>query len=164
MIILSLDNALNVSGYAVWYDGNLEEYGTFQTKPSESIEDRLAMIWNELTALCSKYNFSHIFFEDIQQQRGNVDTFKRLAYVQATILLWCQNKGIGYIILSPSHWRKILNNKYGIKFGRSRAEQKAAAQQFVQDHFHLSLGEDTCDAICLGTAGWLEYNKNRSAF
>lgn len=110
------------------------------------------------------YEFNYIFFEDIQQQKSNVETYKKLAYVQAAILLWCYFNEISYTILSPSHWRKILNEKYGIKFGRSRADQKAAARSFVKEHFDLSLGEDISDSICLAAAGWLEYNKNRSAF
>ena len=110
------------------------------------------------------YEFDYIFFEDIQQQKGNVETYKKLAYVQAAILLWCYFNEVSYTVLSPSHWRKILNEKYGIKFGRSRADQKAAARSFVKEHYSLSLGEDIADAINIAHAGWLEYNKNRSAF
>lgn len=164
MITLGLDQSLNTTGWSILNDGEFEAIGTFKTKPSETIENRLAAIWNELTRLHTIYQFTHIFFEDIQQQRGNVDTYKRLAYVQATILLWCQAQGIEYTILSPSHWRKVLNEKYKIKFGRSRVDQKAAAQQFVKDIFLLSLGEDEADSLCLHHAGLLEYNQNRSAF
>lgn len=163
MIALSLDNALNLSGWAVWENSQLKKYGTFQTKSSETIENRLAAIWDYLTVLWTKYNFTHIFFEDVQKQTNTI-TYQRLCYVQAIILLWCQNHKIPYTILSPSHWRKVLNTKYGIKYGRSRADQKAAAQEFVKQHYSLSLGEDICDAINLGHAGLLEYKKNESAF
>lgn len=164
MKYLGLDNALATSGWSIWEDGELKHWGTFSTKSSAPIEQRLAQFWSELNSLCTISEFDYIFFEDIQQQKGNVETYKKLAYVQAAILLWCYFNEIPYTILSPSHWRKVLNEKYGIKFGRSRADQKAAARSFVKEHFDLSLGEDISDSICLATAGWLEYNKNRSAF
>ena len=66
--------------------------------------------------------------------------------------------------LSPSHWRSILKDKYGVKFGRSRADQKKAAQNFVKEHFNIVESEDTCDAICLGLAAVNEEKSQLSAF
>jgi Holliday junction resolvasome RuvABC endonuclease subunit len=66
--------------------------------------------------------------------------------------------------LAPSHWRSIIKDKHGIKFGRSRAEQKQKAQDFVKEFFNKEVTEDEADAICLGLAGVLEDEKNRSAF
>lgn len=164
MKFLALDQSLNTTGWCLFDGNNLITHGEFKTKPTQMIEQRLASIWNELNTLYNIHEFNHIFFEDIQQQRGNVETYKKLAYAQATILLWCYFNDIKYTILSPSHWRKVLSDKYKIKFGRSRAEQKAAARSFVKEYYSLSLGEDVSDSICLGHAGLLEYNKNRSAF
>jgi Asp/Glu/hydantoin racemase len=36
--------------------------------------------------------------------------------------------------------------------------------QFVEDNFNSIVSEDEADAICLGYAGILEDEKNRSAF
>lgn len=165
MIYCSLDQALQTTGWAIFNNDKLIDYGTFKTKASDPIELRLGQIWNELNKLEEQYNFEYIFFEDIQQQKGNVDTFKRLSYVQASIILWCYWIGnIKYTILSPSHWRKIIGDKYNIKFGRNRVEQKKAAQNFIQTLYDLSVKEDEADAIALGIAGIIEYNQNRSAW
>ena len=165
MRYLALDQALNTTGWAVFEDNKLLETGTFQTKSSSPIEQRLGMIWSNLDTLLEAYNFEYLFFEDIQQQRGNVETYKKLAYTQAAILLWCYWKGnVPYSILAPSHWRKIIKENYKVTFGRARAEQKKAAQQFVEQQFSIKVSEDMSDAVCIGLAGIAEYNKNRSAF
>jgi hypothetical protein len=51
-----------------------------------------------------------------------------------------------------------------MNFGKSRAEQKNAAQQLVSEVCGVRATEDESDAICIGLAGIIEYNKNRSAF
>jgi hypothetical protein len=74
----------------------------------------------------------------------------------------CDN--IPILELSPSHWRSVIKDKHGIKFGRTRVEQKKKAQEFVKDYFNKEVTEDEADAICLGYAGVLEDEKKKSAF
>lgn len=164
MISLGLDNALQTTGYSVYNDDKLIAYDTFTIPAYKSIEIRLGEIWTHLNNLYQKYEFEHIFFEDIQQQKGNVQTFKKLAYVQAAILLWCYFNDIKYDILSPSHWRSILKDNYKISFGRSRKEQKQKAQELVRQLYQIEVTEDEADAICLAAAALKEKNNNKSAF
>lgn len=161
---LSLDQALNISGWA-YYDenGSLTDYGTFQTKSSAPIEQRLGQIWIELNALYSKHEFEYMFLEECQHQ-SNKETYKKLSMVQGAVLLWCYFKEIPYTVLPASHWRKIIKQNCGVAFGRSRVEQKAAARKFVLDTFGKEVTEDEADAITLGYAGAIEHDKNRSAF
>jgi Holliday junction resolvasome RuvABC endonuclease subunit len=86
MVILSIDQALQISGYAVFENNKLVEHGTFSIPKSKPIEQRLGKFLEELTNLYHRYEFEKIIFEDIQEQHKNVVTFKHLAYVQATIL------------------------------------------------------------------------------
>ena len=95
---------------------------------------------------------------------GNVETYKKLAYVQAMILFWCEKHEKNLYCLSPSHWRKILKDKYGMSWGRKRAEQKQTAIDFIQEHYEKEVDSDTADAICIGCAANIEINKNKSAF
>jgi Asp/Glu/hydantoin racemase len=57
-----------------------------------------------------------------------------------------------------------LSEKHKIKFGRTRAEQKQKAQEFVKEFFNKKVTEDEADAICLGYAGVLEDEQSKSAF
>jgi len=158
--VLALDQASRVSGYAV-YDSKLLKCGHFEIKSSLPIEQRMQEFMVQLNRLYREYSFDELVFEDIQLQAGNVKTYKTLAYIQATIIIWCYNNDIKYHIYSPSHWRSVIKEKCGITFGRKRAEQKKAAQDFIKEKFNIDATEDESDACCIGYAYLLD---NQSAF
>lgn len=164
MRYLALDQALRTTGWAFFIDDKLSKQGHFTIPEKEDIENRLGKFWSYLTEWYHDLEFDMLFFEDIQQQHGNVTTYKKLAYVQAAIMLWCYFNEIPYQVLSPSEWRKILKDKYGQGFGRSRVEQKKTAQELIEKLYNFDATEDEADAICLGLAGVLKYGKRKSAF
>jgi Holliday junction resolvasome RuvABC endonuclease subunit len=163
MIYLSLDQAARVTGWAVFDDKKLKEHGVFSIKSSLPIEQRLARFWQELNELKNKFEPNFIFFEDIQNQHNN-ETYKKLAYIQSAIILWCYFNNIKFSILHPSHWRKIIKEKCGISFVGKREAQKEAAIQFVKDNLNIDVTSDEADAITLGYAGIIEKERDKSAF
>ena len=163
MIYLSLDQSLNTTGYAIFDDKSLLTYGKFNVPATKPIEQRLNLFIKEIMKLEETYQFQDIFFEDIQYQ-NNAETYKKLAFVQAALIIWCYNTSHKFNILAPSHWRSILKNSYKVNFGRSRKEQKQKAQELVRQMYQIDVTEDEADAICLGAAALKEKNDNRSAF
>lgn len=163
MIYLSLDQAMRTTGWAIFEDDELKKYGSFTIPNHHPIEQRLNELMRELNNLYREYEFDELFFEDIQNQNNN-ETYKKLAYVQATIIIWCYNNNIKFHILSPSHWRSVLKERCGISFGRKREEQKQKAIEFVQQFFSKMVISDEADAIALGYAGICEKNRAESAF
>lgn len=145
--LLALDQASLTSGFAVFKDGKLYDYGKF-TFSDDDIAKRLVKIRNKVIELIEQYEITEVAFEDIQMQNNvnNVQTFKTLAEVYGVILELLQEKEMKYIIISSNTWKSTL----GIK-GRARAEQKRNAQQFVLDTYNVKAIQDTCDAICIGT-------------
>ena len=164
MMLLALDQASRVTGWALFKDDKLKAEGKFSLSPSLSIGDRLAEFYNNLSKLFGNHNFNELAFEDIQLQAGNVKTYKMLAMIQAMAILWCTHHNIKYHILSPSHWRKTLKEQCGVEWGRKRNEQKQSAIDFIKQKYNLDVGSDEADAICLGTAHILESKQNASAF
>ncbi len=163
--ILALDNALAITGWSIFEDKNLLDYGVFKTSATDSIEKRLNNIYVEISSLFKKYNFNNLFFEDCQQQSNkNVQTFHKLSMVKGIILYWCEINKIPHTILSPSHWRNILKTEYNISWGKNRTNQKQAAKDFVKKHFNLKVSEDEADSICLGLAGIIENASKETAF
>lgn len=161
---LALDQALKTSAWSFFDNGNLKKFGNFTIPANKPIADRLYSFWKELDALYMEFEFEHLFFEDIQQQ-NNAETYKKLAYVQAAILLWCYMREIDYTILAPSHWRALLKQKYKVSFGRARAEQKKNAMEFAAKQFpQHSFTEDEADSVCIGLAGMLEKRQNECDF
>ena len=163
MIYLSLDQSLRTTGWAIFEDKELKQYGHFTIPSNHPIEQRLNEFMRELNNLYREYEFDELFFEDIQNQNNN-ETYKKLAYVQATIVIWCYNNNIKFHILSPSHWRSVLKERCGISFGRKREEQKQKAIELVQQFFARVVTSDEADAICLGYAGICDKEKEKSAF
>lgn len=164
MRLLALDQASRVTGVAIFDDDKLIKYGTFEIKSNQELGKRLTQFLENLDKLYAAYHFDAVAYEDIQLQMGNVETYKKLAYIQAMILFWCEKHEKNLYCLSPSHWRKILKDKYGMSWGRKRAEQKQTAIDFIQEHYKKEVDSDTADAICIGCAANIEINKNESAF
>ena len=164
MRLLALDQASRVTGVAIFDDDKLVKYGTFEIKSNQELGKRLTQFLENLDKLYAAYHFDAVAYEDIQLQMGNVETYKKLAYIQAMILFWCEKHEKNLYCLSPSHWRKILKDKYGMSWGKKRAEQKQTAIDFIQEHYKKEVDSDTADAICIGCAANIEINKNESAF
>ena len=164
MRLLALDQASRVTGVAIFDNDKLIKYGTFEIKSNQELGKRLTQFLENLDKLYAAYHFDAVAYEDIQLQMGNVETYKKLAYIQAMILFWCEKNEKKLYCLSPSHWRKVLKVKYGMSWGRKRAEQKQTAIDFIQEHYEKEVDSDTADAICIGCAANIEINKNESAF
>ncbi len=158
MKILALDQAVVTTGFAVFENNQLITKGTFKTKSTLPIEERLGNIWKSVNELRQEHEIDHIAFEDIQNQ-GNAETYKKLAYCQAAIYLYCYFNEIPCSVLGPSHWRSLL----GIK-GRKREEQKKAAIEYVKDKYKIECTSDEADAVCIGAAYLVECSRTTSAF
>jgi len=146
-ILLALDQSSRCTGYSVWKDGVLIDFGHFETTAND-IGDRLDEFLQKLHRLVQEYQINRIAFEEIQYQANignNVATFKILAYVQAIIITFCTQSHIPYEIISPSAWR----SKCGVK-GRKREEQKQNAKIWVKEKFDKDSTTDEADSICLG--------------
>ena len=160
---MALDQASRTTGWAIYDNKNLVTSGHFSIPANKTMQQRLVSFVNHLSELIEKYNVEKIYYEGIQYQ-NNIETYKKLAYIQAMIIYTTTIDNIPILELSPSHWRSIIKDKNGIKFGRSRIEQKQKAQEFVKEFFNKKVTEDEADAICLGYAGVLEDEKTKSAF
>lgn len=160
MKILALDQALVLSGWAIFDGQKLLAADTFEIPKSHKMETRLLGMFQHLTELYHEYEFEAVYFEDIQLQAGNALTYKHLAYAQAAVILWCGNMNIPWSVSSPSHWRKVL----GGGFGRKRAEQKRYAIQLVQKWYNIDVSSDIADAICIGRAALQEKKEKQVAF
>ena len=158
--IISLDQSLSCTGWAVFDDKTLIAADTFSVSKTAPMDRRLLEIYKNLTDLYHEYEFEKIYFEDIQLQAGNALTYKHLAYAQAAIILWCGHMDMDWSMSAPSHWRKVL----GGGFGRKRAEQKRYAIQLVQKWYNIEVSSDIADAICIGRAAIQESREKKVAF
>lgn len=147
MRVLALDQASRTSGWSVFDDGKLLEYGKF-TADQTDIGDRLYYIRKQVINLIDKYKIDEVVFEDIQLQgnvANNIATFKALAEVFGVLYeLFTEIKMPRTAVLSTV-WKSTL----GIK-GKDRTAQKKAAQLWVENTYGVKPTQDECDAICIG--------------
>ena len=151
MILIAFDQALNTTGYSIFKDGSLVGFDKFTTSDVSTAE-KLKEFMSFLDKLLESKKPNKVAFEEIQLQQipgstahGNVETFKKLAYVQAILMETLAEKGIAFEIVSSNTWKSTC----GVK-GRARAEQKRNAQKFVETEYGVKAIQDICDSICIG--------------
>lgn len=149
--ILALDQSSKVSGYSIFKNGELYQYGKFKFDDSD-IGERLCKIRNKIIELIEEHGIDEIVFEDVQLQES-VDTFKVLSEVLGVINELCSELNIPYRTYLASSWRAELKIK-----GKARIEQKRSAQEFVINTYNIKCTQDEADAICIGTC---DIRKNR---
>ena len=145
--LLAIDQASVTSGFAVFKDGELVDYGKF-TFNDDVIAERLVKIRAKVLELIEQHDIDEVAFEDIQMQgnvANNVQTFKILSEVFGVISETLQEKKMKYTVVMSGTWKSTL----GIK-GRTRPEQKRNAQEYVLNTYNVKAIQDVCDAICIG--------------
>lgn len=155
MRVLSLDQASTTSGYAIFEDGKLETYGHF-TFDNMSTGEKLVHIRNRILELVDSYNIDYVIFEDIflsGSMGNNINTHKVLAEVFGVVDETLTEMNVQHDAVLPSVWRAPLG--LGTK-GKTRPQQKKAAQEFVLQTFNAKCTQDEADAICIGKYYWTQ--------
>ena len=142
MKILAFDQATRRTGYALYDNGQLIEYGLLESTGTDADAHMADMYWRVLD-LIERCAPDCVGIEGVQFQ-NNFHTYAVLARMQGAIMGICYAHGIDIRITGASEWRSFC----GIR-GRARKEQKAAAVQTVaSDGIYAS--EDVCEAILHG--------------
>ena len=143
--ILALDQATHISGYAVFSNKNLIDYGVFEATSEDQIE-RCVQVKQWMISLIDQYEIDFVGIEGIQYQKEmGVTTFETLARLQGVLAATCVEEKIKYKIVSTNTWR----NHCGVQ-GKSRPDRKRSMQRLIDEWFQLKVEEDEADAIGIG--------------
>lgn len=142
--VLALDAATGITGYAIYDDKKLVDYGTFQTH-GQSAAERINEVKYWLKQVCDKIQPDAIGVEGIQYQK-NVKMFQTLANLQGVIQDFLYENRYPYKISNSSTWRSFL----GICTGGQRENAKQQSQNYVRLMYHINATQDEADAICMG--------------
>ena len=148
MRILALDQASRVSGWAVFQDNELEQFGKIDVTNEIYLGSRLHTLRQTVKHLIDDLHIDKVYLEDIYmdgQRVNNVQTFKALAEVFGVLYELCVDMEVPVEAILAGTWKSVL----GIK-GKTRPEQKRAAQGWVKENYNLKPTQDECDAICIG--------------
>lgn len=172
-IVVAFDQSTTNTGWAVFINGVLVDHGCYS--PSGDIEVRILKTRDFCTNLVYTYRSRGsdtytelnkenviVLIEEIQlQQIKNtskdigVTTFKKLAWLQGTLITAFLDCNAIYQIIPSTSWKGKLKIK-----GKERAEQKRNATQFIENNYDLKVGQDTVDAICIGLYFVMEQDKS----
>ena len=143
--VLAIDQA-KTAGFALFDGDRLKKYGTVELgKKSKVYEEMLFEAREKVRLLIKELKADYIVIEDIQQQRQNVKTFKKLAMLMGVLVCLFQEMDLPHMVVPPTRWKSYC----GIK-GKKRDEQKANTILFVEKKFELEgITEDIADAISL---------------
>ena len=148
MRILALDQASNITGWAIFDNDNLEQYGKIDVSKHYDLGERLHILRQEVEHIIDDEHIDKVILEDIYmdgQRVNNVQTFKVLAEVFGVLYELCVDMEKPVDAVLAGTWKSTL----GIK-GKTRAEQKRAAQAWVVNTYGKKPTQDECDAICIG--------------
>ena len=148
MRILALDQSSRITGWALFDENELIEYGKFDLSKEPDIGERLHQARYIVQDIINKLNVDKVILEDIYmdgQRVNNVQTFKVLAEVFGVLYELCVEIDIPVEAVLAGTWKSTL----GIK-GRTRPEQKRAAQAWVSENYGIKATQDEVDAICIG--------------
>ena len=144
MKTLALDQSSHITGYAIYNNTQLIEYGYFElTNPD--IGKRLINFKEKINELIQQYEIEEIAYEDITLQHGAVTVYKTLAFIIGILNELIAEKNLKQQCILPSSWRHTC----GIK-GKVRKDQKKNTMDYVNNKYNIKATEDECDAICIG--------------
>ena len=147
MNLLALDQSSRITGWAVFKDKELVQYGKISLDHPD-VGVRLVSLRKKVNELIDKYEIDEIVLEDIQLQNNvvnNVQTFKVLAEAFGVLYELATSRNIKNSAVLASSWKST----HGIK-GKTRPDQKRAAQEWVVNTYGVKPTQDECDAIAIG--------------
>lgn len=153
MKILSLDLSTKSSGWAIFEDTKLIDYGCITSSSTDLIK-RIKVMVEELKKIIDNNDINKIIAEEVRPQggfgAGNIQTHRALMWLQAGIafMLHDNYKNLTLEFIYPSSWRAAC----GIKNGRGikRESQKQQDIDFVKEKFNIFVNDDIADAIGIG--------------
>ena len=143
--LLAIDQATRVSGWSIFSDGRLLQYGTFETQLEDEIE-RDITVKNWMISMINNWQPDFVALEGIQyQQEVGVTPFETLARLQGILMCCLCELKIPYTICHTQVWR----HHCGVK-GRTRNDKKKSMQLIIKNWFDVSVSNDCADAIGIG--------------
>lgn len=138
MVTLGLDMSTKKSGYSLFYDTQLIEYGLWEDD-SENWRDRIIFMTNRLNDYINKYNIDNIYVEDVPLNSANPQTLKMLSALQGAVLSVCATNKKNVEFIPVSTWRSSLGLFNGTRKGTEREEMKKSSIDYANKTFDLRL-------------------------
>ena len=151
-MFLSLDMSTTSTGWCVWENNRIKEYGLVVADKDQPLNVRIHKMWTGIAQILEKYPaINRVVVEDPLPRTSkttNEATYRALNWLQGYIGVMLKDSGLKDIeFVFPNTWR----SKVGIKTGqRTRERLKAADMAWVKNQFGIDVNDDVADAIGIG--------------
>lgn len=138
MIVIGIDASTTCTGYGVFEDNKLIDYGCIRPE-GDSWRERLINEGPEFKDLLIKYRPDKIYMENVPLMGKQMQTLVILGAVQGFFIGITSSLNIPVEFLLPSQWRSIMGLYDGTKTGTKKEAMKEKAVKMANDLFGLSL-------------------------
>ncbi|MCR5740155.1 MAG: hypothetical protein K6G43_10110 [Lachnospiraceae bacterium] len=145
--LLSLDTSTRNTGYALYTNGELRNYGVLATKSKEPTDDMLL----KLSELLNEYKPDIVVIENTVVLR-NARVQRDLTQILGAVRFWSIQNGSCFYTLNPTEWRRLVKGADEV-LPKSRPELKEWSIRTASDTIQKELADDNVsDAILIGVA------------
>lgn len=151
MKTISIDPSSTSSGYAVFEDGQLTNYGAFDHSKNKNTEERLHEMGASLLSFLKKEKPDAIYIEKPDGHNQNIA--EMLGEMIGVVRSYSIAKSIYFEKIKPTQWRSWL--ELGIA---KRDEMKQRTMDYVSEVCGVDASvNDISDAIAIGLAAMKHY-------
>jgi Holliday junction resolvasome RuvABC endonuclease subunit len=164
MNILSLDLATKKTGFAIFINRKLDNFGLIQSTEG-NYQERILCTREKIVELIKKHKIKQIVLEEVGiNPRNNLIVAHDLCVCQGVILDLCCIYKLGLKLYAPSSWRALMGTYDGTRAGMKREVQKEKAISIVNELYGYDFkyfksdtkknisDDDICEAILMGLA------------
>ena len=138
MKIMGIDASTTCTGYSIFEDGKLIDYGYIRPK-GQHWRERLIQIGEQLKEILKQSMPDKIYMEDVPLMGTQKQTFVILGAVQGFILGIATSMNIEISFLLPSQWRSLMGLYDGSRQGTKKEMMKEKAVKMANKIFQLDL-------------------------
>ena len=163
MTILALDISTTSTGYAIFNDQKLIDYGVIA--PAGNAITRIEKIAERVAELMYYYSPDIIYAEEPEPAfvKNNIDVYRKLTFAHGAIAIVLNHHQKEMKLCTANHWRKIVGIKTGP--GIKRAQLKPIDIAKANELFNLNTkNDDIADAVLIGWSYILEYGTQQDEY
>lgn len=133
--IMGLDLATKKTGWSIFHDDKLIDYGIFFADKNEvNVHSRILQIKKQILNKIKEHKIEHIIIENVPiNLHSNLKIGMDLIVLQGVILSVCDDLDLGLQLLSPSSWRSSMGLYDGTRATMKRDCQKQKAIDMVNE-------------------------------
>jgi Holliday junction resolvasome RuvABC endonuclease subunit len=149
--LLSIDSSTTNTGYAVFENGSLMDFGTIDKRKMKDKEERFEQMMLDIWHLLEREQ-PHIVVIELTVVCRNADTQRKLTEILGNVRLWCKLNGKEYNELRPTNWRKLICGE-DEKIPKAREDCKNWSMEKINYLYGVEVtNDDISDAILIGRA------------